>query len=133
MLTPRTIDLTKLKSNKLNESYVAEFAAEIKYLLRHLVDSGTSSDIKAAIANLSKLREEEESEPEEEDSKPKIAIRGEEKDVKKFAQTLAKEKDYAENYIEHGLGSEELTDSKIELEKAIHEFEKTTRLKWPLK
>jgi hypothetical protein len=34
--------------------------------------------------------------------------------------------------MEHGLGSPELTDTKLELEKSIHNFEKTTGIIWPI-
>jgi hypothetical protein len=130
MLVTHKIDLAKHKTNNLTESYTAEFASDIKYLLTHVLSGGPtySYDLLDIIGNVSL---EEETEKAEEP--PKIEIVGDEKDIKKFAQTIAKEKDYAEKYLEHGLGSEELRDSKLELEKTIHDFETATGLKWPLK
>ena len=130
MLVTHKIDLAKHKTNNLTESYTAEFASDIKYLLTHVLSGGPtySYDLLDIIGNVPL---EEETEKAEEP--PKIEIVGDEKDIKKFAQTIAKEKDYAEKYLEHGLGSEELRDSKLELEKTIHDFETATGLKWPLK
>lgn len=120
MLTNIKIDLEKLKSNQLNESFVAEFAADVKYILSHILSPSLFPDI-------TKLKEQEE------EKDPKIIIKGSKEDVRAFAQVLNKEKEYAKDYIEHGLGSSSLSDSKIELEKSIHHFEKETGLVWPLR
>ena len=112
MNKPIVIDMTR--KNLLTESSMARFAAEIKMLLRNIL----SSDAYRAI-----IREEEET---------KFVSKGSKKDVKALAQALEKEKQYAKDYMEHGLGSPELSDTKLELEKSIHNFEKTTGVKWPI-
>tara|TARA_R100001086_G_scaffold232973_1_gene154475 strand:- start:66 stop:413 length:348 start_codon:yes stop_codon:yes gene_type:complete len=104
------------KQELLSESSIARFAAQIKNILRNIL----SLDAYRAI-----IREEEETDQ-------KYIVKGSKKDVIAFADTLEKEKQYAKDYMEHGLGSSELSDTKLELEKSIHNFEKTTGVKWPV-
>jgi len=114
MKDPVVINITK--QNLLTESSIARFAAQIKDILRNVL----SLDAYRAI-----IREEDEVEQ-------KYVIKGSKKDVMAFADALEKEKQYAKDYMEHGLGSSELSDTKLELEKSIHSFEKTTGVKWPI-
>jgi hypothetical protein len=123
MLTPIKIDLEKLKSDMLNESFVAQFAADVKYVLGHIL-------AKPLIPSIYDIREAEE---ESEESDSQLVIKGSKKDLKIFADVIDKEKDYALKYLEFGLGNPEVTDSKMELEKSIYDFEKETGLKWPLR
>ena len=120
MLIDVKIDLHSLKSNKLNESFVAQFAADVKYVLGHIL-------AKPLIPSVYDIRETTEEE------KPKVIIKGAKADLKAFADVIEKEKDYALNYLEFGLGDPKVADSKIELENSIHGFEKETGLKWPLR
>lgn len=112
MDNPIVINVSKNKL--LTESSIASFAAQIKNILRNVL----SLEAYRAI-----IREEEET---------KFVVKGSKKDVMAFADTLEKEKQYAKDYMEHGLGSSELSDTKLELEKSIHNFEKTTGVKWPI-
>tara|TARA_Y100000114_G_scaffold36719_1_gene32262 strand:+ start:4640 stop:4987 length:348 start_codon:yes stop_codon:yes gene_type:complete len=104
------------KKHLLTESSMSRFAAQLRALLRNVL----SLDAYRAL-----IREKDEGEP-------TFVIKGSKEDVKAFADTLEKEKQYAKDYAEHGLGSPELTDTKLELEKSIHNFEKTTGVKWPI-
>tara|TARA_Y100000114_G_scaffold36845_1_gene32359 strand:- start:8118 stop:8462 length:345 start_codon:yes stop_codon:yes gene_type:complete len=113
MDNPIVINVSKDKL--LTESSIASFAAQIKNILRNVL----SLEAYRAI-----IREEEE--------ETKFVVKGSKKDVMAFADTLEKEKQYAKDYMEHGLGSSELSDTKLELEKSIHNFEKTTGVKWPI-
>lgn len=106
------------KQDMLNESSIARFAAQIKNILRNVL----SLEAYRAIIR------EEDGEQEQE----KYVIKGSKKDVMAFADALDKEKQYAKDYIEHGLGSPQLSDTKLELEKSINNFEKTTGIKWPV-
>jgi len=116
MSTPYIIDLTTTKQ-RLNESAVLrKFAGDLKTILRTVL---SSEAFRALIS-------------EDEKEKPKVVIKGSKEDVKAFADALKKEKEYAVNYMEHGLGSKELSNSKLELEKSIHDFEQTTGIKWPI-
>lgn len=109
------IDLTQ--KHLLSESITSQLANQIKAILRQIL----SLDAYHAL-----IREEEEEE------RQKFVIKGSKKDVMAFADTLDKEKQYAKDYIEHGLGSTQLSDTKLELEKSINNFEKTTGVKWPV-
>ena len=116
MSTNHILDLTKTKT-QLNESAILrKFAGDLKTILRSVL---SSEAFRALIS-------------EDEQEKPKVVVKGSKKDVKAFAHTLEKEKQYAVDYVQHGLGSKQLSDSKLELEKSIHEFEKTTGIKWPI-
>ena len=114
-----TIDFTKYKNTKntlLKESFVAEWAADLKYILSHILSPG-------AIRTLE----------EEDKEEKKITIKGDKEDIAAFSNVLGQEKKYALEYMESGLGSPQLSDIKLELEKSIHNFEKTTGLIWPLR
>jgi len=118
MLVDFKIDFQKLKLNQLNESFVAQWAADIKYVLSHIL----------ATPMFPTLEEQE-----TEEDKPRVIIKGSKEDLQAFADVIDKEKTYALEYMESGLGSEKLPDIKLELEKSIHGFEKETGLKWPLR
>ena len=116
MSTTHIIDLTTAKTN-LNESAILrKFAGDLKTILRTVL---SSEAFRALIS-------------EEEEAKPKIVVKGSKKDVKAFARALENEKQYALDYMEHGLGSKQLSNAKLELEKSIHDFEETTGIKWPI-
>tara|TARA_R110000824_G_scaffold114315_1_gene264749 strand:- start:599 stop:958 length:360 start_codon:yes stop_codon:yes gene_type:complete len=119
MINTIKIDFAKLKSKQLNESSVAQWAADVKYLLSHILSPSLFPP----------LQEEENQELE----KPQVVIKGSKEDLAAFSDTLNKEKEYALEYLDSGLGSPELSDIKLELEKSIHSFEKTTGVKWPLR
>jgi hypothetical protein len=114
MKEPIVINVSK--QHLLTESSISRFAAQIKDILRNVL----SLEAYRAI-----IREEDE-------VKETYVVKGSKKDVVAFADTLEKEKQYAKDYMEHGLGSPELTDTKLELEKSIHNFEKTTGIIWPI-
>ena len=119
MLTNITIDFAKLKSKskRLDESFVAEWAADIKYVLSHILSPG-------AVPRL---------EEQEDEAKEKIVIKGKKEELDAFSDTMGKEKAYALEYLESGIASPKLADIKLDLEKSIHNFEKTTGLIWPLR
>ena len=119
MLVPVSINLTQLKASQVNESYVAEFAADIKYLLRHVLAKPIYPTL-----------EEQEG---EDTATPNVIIKGTKADLEAFANTINKEKEYALEYIESGLGSAPVSKAKLELEKSIYDFEETTGIKWPVR
>ena len=116
MITTVNIDFSKLKSDTLNESFIAQWAADVKYVLKHVMS-------KPLFARLEEDAEEE----------TKVVIKGTEDDVRAFVDTIKKEKEYALEYLENGLGAPTLSDIKLDLETSINKFEKTTGLKWPLR
>tara|TARA_R100000426_G_scaffold87244_1_gene70978 strand:- start:3102 stop:3455 length:354 start_codon:yes stop_codon:yes gene_type:complete len=116
MTTSHIIDLTIAKK-QLNESaMLRRFSADLKVILRTIL----SNEAYRALIS------------EEEQEKPKIVVKGSKEDVKAFAKALENERQYALNYMKHGLGSKEVSNSKLELEKSIHDFESSTGIKWPI-
>ena len=114
MLNQITINLEELKSSKLNESYAAQFAAQIEYLLRYMsMPSGPDfSNIQGQL---------------------KVAVTGKKPDLERFSNTLASEKRYMDSYLKHGLGDPRVRNNKWKLEQAVFKFERDTGLKWPLR
>ena len=95
---------------------ISKFARQLKDILRRVLSIEAYSAL---------VREGEE-------EKVDYIVKGSKQDVMAFADALEKEKQYAKDYVEHGLGSTELSDTKLELEKSIHNFEQTTGVKWPI-
>ena len=132
MLTTIDIDLEKLKKNSLNEVYAAQFAAQLKYLLGYLTAPGRFSSMNMSTPSgpgrFSSLKLEERDEA----PTAGVKITGSKKDLESFSNVMSHEKKYMDSYLEHGLGSPEIIDDKLSLEKAVHSFEHQTGLKWPL-
>lgn len=124
MLTDIKIDLASLKSNKLNESFLGKWAADVQYVLSHVLG-------KSLIHDISHLKYEDKQR--EDTVEPKITIKGAKNDLRLFSDVMMRERDYALKYLEMGLGNPEVSDAKIKLEKSIYEFEKGTGLIWPLR
>ena len=111
MLGDIKIDLEKLKDNKLNESFAAEFAGQIKYLLRHLYAGPLTHGVQPS----------------------GIAVTGKKSDLSRFSDVISREKKYMDSYMKHGLGNPKVRNNKMALDKAIYSFEKETGLLWPIK
>jgi hypothetical protein len=105
------IDLNSLKNNILNESAVAQFAGELKYLFWHL--------------SAPRLFQS--------DAVPSVNVTGKKADLEKFANVMGHEKKYMDAYLKHGLGDPKVLRDRVALEKAVFRFENDTGLKWPLK
>jgi len=110
MLSGIEINLEELKKNILNESYVAKFAAQIKYLLWHL----SAPDFFTPPTN-------------------NIKITGNKRDVENFTNLMSKEKKYMAAYLKYGLGDPKILNDKYALQRAVHKFELETGLTWPIK
>ena len=110
MLNSFEINLSDLKKNVLNESYVAQFAAQVKYLLWHL---SAPSYFQPPTS--------------------KIKITGSKKDVNELMKLLGKEKRYMDAYLAHGLGDPNVQSNKYALQRAVQGFELETGLTWPIK
>jgi len=112
-----------LSVETINESWLTMFGTAIKYILSQMFGKMPSD---AQIADLRKafMKESQES---------NIIIKGTQAQIDQLIQTLAKEKDYMVNYMEHGLSDDRTREAKQELYKAIAEFEEATNLIWPLK
>lgn len=99
------IDLgRKRKRKELNESYLSMFGGAIKKILQQMFGDPIKNPYK---------------------------IRGNRKEVKKFADTLQKEKDYMEAFMKYGLDDPKTLKRKGKLEKAVKNFERETGITWP--
>ena len=105
------IDLNSLKENILNESAVAQFAGELKYLFWHL-----------SAPRLFHGR-----------GTPRVNVTGKKADLEKFANVMGHEKKYMDAYLKHGLGDPKVLRDRVALQKAVFRFENDTGLTWPLK
>lgn len=113
-LTPIVLNLHQTKTNKLNESFLRMFGGIVKTILKGMF--GESSPIK-----------------EENQSNNHISVKGTKQEVNSFIDTLSKEKQYIESFLEHGIAGEETKEKKYQLNDSIESFEKTTGLIWPIK
>lgn len=62
-----------------------------------------------------------------------VSIKGSQQEIQAFAKTLSREKKYLETYKNLGLDNAETYKNKLNLNKAVKEFTKTTGLPWPFK
>jgi len=108
-----TINLNSLKEKLLTESYVAQFAQQIKYLLRHIASPSLYDP--ATYGHYG------------------VRVVGNKADLGRFANVMGHEKKYMDAYLKHGLGDPKVLQDRVALEKAIFRFEMETGLKWPLK
>ena len=99
------INLNAAPDDKLNESFLRSFGAQIEWILKRMFG----------------LRG------------PSAKISGTRQQLKSFARALSGEKRYMSAYNKYGLGNEKTFASKWKLDGAISNFEKATGLKWPIK
>jgi hypothetical protein len=104
-LIPIEIDLEKIKSNQLDESFLRMWGVWIKYALNRMFGGS---------------------------SRP-IRIRGKESDLQSLASVLGKERRYMESFVKNGLNDPSVLRNRYDLERAVYSFEKETGIKWPLK
>jgi len=91
--------------SELNESFIATFGITLKKLMKKMFGG----------------------------EKVPIIVKGNPRQIKAFAKALVHEKDYYKVYKKYGLNDPKTYRSKYRLKRAIHDFERKTSLKWPLK
>jgi len=104
-LVTTVIDLEKLKSEEMNEIFLAQFGGAIELILN-------------AMFNTRPLP---------------VAITGVPRDVSAFAGALGGEKKYLEAAKKYGLNHPSTYKNKAKLSNAVKKFEKQTGIKWPFK
>jgi hypothetical protein len=100
------IDLSKLKQNRLDESYLTALGTAVEYSLAKMF-AGSAGNL--------------------------LRLRGTSSEIGAFLAALTAEKKYLEKFISHGLADQRTYDSRYRLEDAIRKFERETGLKWPVK
>ncbi len=121
------IDFTK-KEEILSESWLRQFGAWNKLLLKSMY----GKDVKmmaplASVADLVKMIREDEV---EEDG-VEFVVRGEQRDVKAYADALYAEKNYLDRYLHHGDGHPQTEKAREVLRQAVSKFETQTGITWP--
>lgn len=107
-LQPIVIDFAEMRSKQLKEfSYYSMMGAWIKLIIDNMFGSSLSS--------------------------MNVRVRGTEREVRTFANAVAKEKRYIQTARDHGLDNPRTYKSKALLDNAVKAFEKATGLKWPFK
>mgnify|MGYP003122078916 CR=1 FL=1 len=99
------IDFYELKANKLDESWLGMFGANVKYILKAIFG----------------------------DWVPDVKIKGAKSDVKAFINAVNKEKNYMQNFKRYGLDDPRTWKSRYKLDSSVRKFEDTTGLTWPFK
>jgi hypothetical protein len=104
-LVPVVIDFTKARDEDgtLNESWWLTFGAILRWVMPSLFKGGTLP----------------------------LNLTGSPADIKNFANTLGREKNYLQSWRDHGLDSPQTYANKSKLDGAIAQFERTTGLRWP--
>tara|TARA_Y100001938_G_C8037962_1_gene404472 strand:- start:621 stop:989 length:369 start_codon:yes stop_codon:yes gene_type:complete len=105
-IAPIVIDFTQMgEDGQINESFLTMFGGAIKMIMQRMFGGGSIP----------------------------ITVRGNRRQVKSFAKTIAGEKNYYKNYTKYGLNNPKTYRSKFQLNKQVRKFERATGLKWPFK
>lgn len=99
------IDLSAARNNQVNESWLRMFGSVVKMLMGHMF-GGTSMPVR---------------------------IKGSKQEVRAFAKTLSREKNYLKAWTKYGLDNPQTFRSKYKLNQAVKGFERVTGIKWPFK
>tara|TARA_A200000159_G_C7300523_1_gene329896 strand:- start:453 stop:905 length:453 start_codon:yes stop_codon:yes gene_type:complete len=121
------IDFTKKKL--LTESWLKGFATWNKTLLKYMY--GKDVNMVATLGNMNNPIQFKEGEGEKESLK--FTIRGEEEDVRAYAQAITAEKEYLDLFVKHGADHPQSQKAKEKLDQAVGAFEQTTGITWPFK
>jgi len=100
-----TIDFNELKKQKLDESFLAMFGGWVEHILGAMFGGKTLP----------------------------LVVKGSQRDVESFANTLRGEKSYLDAVKRYGLDHPTTYRNKANLNNAIKGFERETGLKWPFK
>ena len=99
------IDFNELKANKLDESWLGMFGANVKYILKAMFG----------------------------DWVPDIKVKGPKSDIDSFARALKSERDYMKSFKRYGLDDPRTWKSRYKLDSSVRKFEDKTGITWPFK
>tara|TARA_R110002074_G_scaffold18843_3_gene60543 strand:+ start:2809 stop:3156 length:348 start_codon:yes stop_codon:yes gene_type:complete len=102
------IDFAELRSNKLNESFLAAFGNWVKLITKRMFNN---PGVGSAFGG--------------------VTVKGTPTEVRSFARALGNEKKYIEIAKRHGLDDPRTISNKAKLKKATSAFERETGIKWP--
>jgi hypothetical protein len=102
-IAPIILDFTK--ADNVNESWLKSFGTAIKIILNNIFGG----------------------------SNVPVSVRGTEKEISTFRDTIAAEKDYVSSFQKYGLDNPATYRTKSLLDQRVNKFERATGLKWPFK
>jgi len=106
-LTEIVIDFNEIRSNQLDESFLAMFGGWVEYLLKRMF-GGSSMALP-------------------------VSVTGNQREVESFASALGQEKKFIDVAKRYGLDHPSTYKSKAKLDNATKNFERETGIKWPFK
>jgi hypothetical protein len=124
-----TMKLDFTKKKLLTESWMKTFGEWNKTLLKYMY--GKDVNMVATLGNVSMPFGFKEGEGEKETLK--FSIRGEEEDVRAYAQAITSEKEYLDLFIKYGEEHPQSQKAKEKLDQAVANFEQITGITWPFK
>tara|TARA_Y100001963_G_C6714866_1_gene416124 strand:- start:847 stop:1188 length:342 start_codon:yes stop_codon:yes gene_type:complete len=104
-IQPIVIDFNELRENKLDESWLGMFGANVKYILKGIFG----------------------------DWVPDITVRGRNTDINAFARALEDEADLQRSIKRYGLDDPRTWQSRYKLDSAARKFKNSTGIDWPFK
>ena len=106
-IVPTVIDFSEMtnEDGQINEGWLLTFGLALRWLMPALFRGGSIP----------------------------VTVKGNETQVKNFANVLSKEKRYMQSWKSNGLDSPITYKNKSKLNSAIAKFERSTGLKWPFK
>ena len=104
-LAPIVIDLTVAERGEVTESWLAMLGGSIQMIMKAMF-GGSSIPVK---------------------------VKGNRRQVRDFAKTMASEKSYIKSAAKYGLNDPRVYKDKFKLRRNIRKFESSTGLKWPFR
>jgi len=137
MLKTPEINFYKLRSNQLQESFLAMFGETLKAVLKRMfgkipspeeymkhISENEGDDLTPA----DKQRPMQQKEPTE---KFELVVSGTDDEIASFVAALKAEHQYMDTYLQLGMDDESTRETKYLLNDAVEDFERTTGLLWP--
>ena len=142
MLRSPEINLYKLKSERLDESFLAMFGETLKAVLKRMFGKiPTPDEYTKHIAENEgdDLTPQDKQQPgthkdilqKEPTEKFQLVVSGTDDDIATFLEALRAEHRYLDTYLQLGMDDENTREAKYLLNDAVESFERTTGLLWP--
>jgi len=121
------VDFTK-KEDLLTESWLAQFGQWNKMLLKQMYgnDVKMMAPLTSGSQVLNFFKEDEDG-----GGKIEFVVRGEQRDVKAYANAIYAEKNYLDRYLLHGEDHPQTIKAREVLRQAVSKFEAQTGITWP--
>jgi len=121
------IDFTKKKL--ITESWLKQFGNWNKTLLQYMYGDDVNMVAQLGAHDLLKGMMSED----EEGNQIQFVIRGEQRDVKAYADAIVAEKQYLDMYLQYGEDHPQTAKTREVLKQAVRRFQSITGITWPFK